>query len=65
MLMRKGKNLNDFKIGPFVGRFLSDGAASIAAKGLIVRNKVTQTVSINNIVLAGTLVSRFGRAVRH
>ena len=60
MLMRKGKKpLTDFKFGTFVGRFLSDGATSMAAKGLIVRNKVTQTVSINNTLLAGTVVSRF------
>ena len=60
----KEKKLTDFKFGTFVSRFLSDGAASMAAKGLIVKNKVTQIVSINNTVLAGTVVSRSGRAVR-
>ena len=28
------KGLNDFKFGTFVGRFWSDGAASMAVKGL-------------------------------
>ena len=29
-----GGNRNDFKFGTFVGRFWSDGAASMAVKGL-------------------------------
>ena len=29
------KKLNDFKFGTFTGRFPSDGAASMAVKGLI------------------------------
>ena len=29
------KGLNDFKCGFFIGRFESDGAASVAVKGLI------------------------------
>ena len=29
-----GKGLNDFKFGTFVDRFQSDGAASMAVKGL-------------------------------
>ena len=37
--MKGGKDFNDFKFGTFVGRFLfvcflSDGAASVAVKGL-------------------------------
>ena len=31
---KSGKSLNDFKFGPSVGRFSSDGAASTAVKGL-------------------------------
>ena len=31
----KKRGHNDFKFGTLIGRFLSDGAASIAAKGLI------------------------------
>ena len=31
----KGKGLNDFKFGTFIGYFPSDGAASIAVKGLM------------------------------
>ena len=31
---RGGKSLNDFKFGTFIGRFPSDGAASMAEKGL-------------------------------
>ena len=35
--MRRGKqSLHDFRFGTSVGRFLSDGAASMAIKGLIV-----------------------------
>ena len=35
MLVRRGrKGPNDFKLGTFIGRFETDGAASIAAKGL-------------------------------
>ena len=34
MLTRKGKSLNGFKSGSFVGRFPSDGAARMAVKGL-------------------------------
>ena len=30
-----GKSLNDFKFGSFIGRFQSDGAASMAVKGLM------------------------------
>ena len=30
-----GKGLNDLKLGTFVGRLPSDGAASIAVKGLM------------------------------
>ena len=32
-----GKSLNNFKIGTFIGRFLSDGAANMAVKGLITK----------------------------
>ena len=32
--MNGEKGLNDFKFGPFVGRFWSDGAASMVLKGL-------------------------------
>ena len=31
---KKKKSLNDFTFGTFIGRFPSDGAASLAAKGL-------------------------------
>ena len=31
----KGKSLNDFKFGAFTGRFLSNGAASMAVKVLM------------------------------
>ena len=31
---KKKESLNDFKFGTFVGRFPSDGAASMAVKGL-------------------------------
>ena len=30
----KGKSLNDFKFGTFIGRFLSEGAASMAVEEL-------------------------------
>ena len=33
--MKGGKDLNDLKFGTFVGCFWSDGAASMAVKGLI------------------------------
>ena len=34
--MRRGRGggINDFKFGTFIGRFKSDGAASVAVKGL-------------------------------
>ena len=36
MLKRRGpKSLNSFKFGTFIGRFPSDGAASMTAKGLM------------------------------
>ena len=35
------KSLNDFKFGTFAGRFPSDGAASMAVKGLSVTLTVT------------------------
>ena len=44
------KGLNDFKFGIFIGRFESDGAASMAVKGLRLR--------------LNRYVSRFGLAVR-
>ena len=31
---KEGKSRNDFKFGTFTGRFPSDGAASMAVKGL-------------------------------
>ena len=34
-MQREKKSLNDFKCGTFTGRFPSDGAASMAVKGLI------------------------------
>ena len=33
-MQREKKSLNNFKIGTFTGRFPSDGAASMAVKGL-------------------------------
>ena len=49
--MRRGKKgLNDFRFGIFIGRFESDGAASMAVKGLSLR--------------LNRYVSRFGLAVR-
>ena len=32
----KERNLNDFKFGTFIGRFLNGGAANMAEKGLII-----------------------------
>ena len=34
IFVRGGIYFNNFKFGPFIGRFPSDGAASIAVKGL-------------------------------
>ena len=35
MFIRRGENcLNEFKFGTFIGRFPSEGAASVAVKGL-------------------------------
>ena len=51
--MRRGqKGLNDFKLSTFIGRFESDGAASIAVKGLR-----------NGRELGGSITSRL--AFRH
>ena len=33
--MQRGEGLDDVKFGTFTGRFPSDGAASMAVKGLI------------------------------
>ena len=38
----RGKSLNCFKFGTFIGRFPSDGAASRAVKGLTGRNSATK-----------------------
>ena len=37
---RERGGLNYFKFGTFIGRFLSDGAASTAVKGLILKTNV-------------------------
>ena len=34
---KREKSLNDFRFGPFTGRFSNDGAASMAVKGLTCR----------------------------
>ena len=36
---RGGKSFNDFRFDTFIGPFLSDGAASIAVKGLNSENR--------------------------
>ena len=41
-MRRERKSLNGFKFGIFIGGFPSDGAASNAMKGFIVRDKVTR-----------------------
>ena len=38
---KEGKSLNDLKFGTFIGCFLSEGAASMAVKGLISRQKTS------------------------
>ena len=44
MLRRSGgKSLNDFKFGTSVGRFSSEGAASMAVKGLIHTENIPQS----------------------
>ena len=37
---KRGKGLNDFKFGTFIGRFQSDGAASMAVKWLKEKNSL-------------------------
>ena len=44
LLRRREKSRNDFKIGTFVGRRPSEGAASIAAKGLQTDCEIRQAV---------------------
>ena len=58
MLKRPGpKSLNSFKFGTFIGRFPSDGAASMTVKGLMAdtlkdlasHNACIFTSSLNNV----------------
>ena len=43
---KEEKSLNDFKFGTFIGRFPSDGAASIAVKELLVHDRACSMIII-------------------
>ena len=45
MQREKNKKLHDFKFGTFVGRFGSDGKASMAVKGL--KNKIARSLALS------------------
>ena len=47
-MQREQKSLNGFKFGTFIGRFLSDGAASVAVKGLKTQ-ELSNTIQYNFI----------------
>ena len=40
------KDLNDFKLGTFIGRFQRDGAASMAVKGLMLHCRLQNDLCI-------------------
>ena len=51
-----GEGLNDLKFGTFIGRFPSDGATSMAVKGLILSPESFTTVAVNHFTFSSAVI---------